>query len=165
VLHDLHLPVDRLLAVHGQRLAGELLAAGLGVADPDGAELPLPNLGAELVLALEALLPAHPRGGLDAAQLPLQPAGGAVRRLPPIRRRRRHHNATAPAGTESLGGPRSGELLILLGPRLGLAAGADMAKAGLQTAMCAGMTIWVWVWDNFFHPRIIRRVPDTLPPL
>jgi hypothetical protein len=150
VLHDLHLPVDRLLAVHGQRLAGELLAAGLGVADPDGAELPLPNLGAELVLALEALLPAHPRGGLDAAQLPLQPAGGAVRRLPPTRRRRRHHNATAPApaGTESLGGPRSGELLILLGPRLGLAAGADMAKAGLQTATCGGMAIWVRVSDT-----------------
>jgi hypothetical protein len=70
VLNDLHLAVDDLLAVLGQGLAGELLAAGLGAVDPDGAELALPDHGAELVLALKPLLRAHPRGGLDAAQLP-----------------------------------------------------------------------------------------------
>jgi hypothetical protein len=124
VLHDLHLAVDGLLAVLGQGLAGELLAAGLGAADPDGAELALPDHGAELVLALKPLLPAHPRGGLDAAQLPLQPPGGAVGRRPPARGGRRHHYAAAP-GTGGLGVSGRGGLILLLG----LAAGA-LASVG-----------------------------------
>jgi len=135
VLHDLDLAVHRLLAVLGQRLAGELVAAaaGPGAADPDGAELALPDLGAELVLALEPLLPPHPRGGVDAAQLALEPAPGAVGRRPrPARGRRRHHHAAAPGGGGGGGGG-----LLLLGPRLGLAAGA-LAVAGGGRRVVAG---------------------------
>jgi hypothetical protein len=120
VLHDLHLAVHRLLAVLGQLLAGELVAADLSAADPDGAELALADLGAELVLALEPLLPPHPSGGVDAAQLALQPTPGAIRRRPPAGGRRRHHHAAAGGGGALIGGRG----LLLLGPRLGLAAGA-----------------------------------------
>lgn len=118
--------MDGLLPVLGERLAGELLAANLGAADPDGAELALADLGAELVLALEPLLPPHPGGGLDAPQLPLQPPAGALRRGPAARGGRRldHAPASAPAGGV-IGG---GILLLLLRARL--AAGALAGDGG-----------------------------------
>ena len=102
VLHDLHLAVRRVPGVLGQRLAGELVLAapgggpgGLGAADADGPELAVPDLLAEVVLALQPLPPPDPRGAVDAAHLPLQPAPreeGPRRRRRAARRGGRHHH-------------------------------------------------------------------------
>lgn len=129
MLHDLDLAVDRLLAVLGQGLACELLAAGPGAADPDGAELAVADLGAELVLAVEALLAAYPGGGLDAADLALEAPAGAVRRGPAAGGGRRHDDAAPDGGG---GGIVGGVLfLLLVGARLALPAGALAVGGGV----------------------------------
>jgi hypothetical protein len=128
VLHDLHLAVRRVPGVLGQRLARELLLApggpGLGAADADGPELAVPDLLAEVVLALQPLPPPDPRGGVDAAHLPLEPAA----REEPRRRRRaarrggRHHHGGGPSAGVGAGGP------LRVGPAAGALAGGQILE-------------------------------------